>query len=133
MSDESAIQTMVSAYLAAFETQDAAGCAAVFLPDGHLYASSNPPAFGRAAIADTHAQWFLDAERDKVMTIIEAASVGTMGHALIGFAATTDAEDGRPERIFGMSLNTLEAIDSGWHIRHCCLTLFDTPPDGFPT
>ena len=133
MSDLAQIHGVFDAYLAAYTAQDATGAAAVFAPDGHLYSAFSPPAFGRAAIAATHSQWFLDGERDKAMNVIEATCDGALGQALIGFAATIDGEDGQPARIYGMSLNTLVNTDAGWHIRHCCLTLFDTPPDGFPT
>jgi len=133
MSDAAEIDALFARYLAAYADQDAQGVASTFAPQAHLYAPFGPPAFGRPAIAATHAEWFLDRERDKTMTVIETAVSGDMGHALVGFAASVDGADGHPARIYGMSLNTLTRASEGWLIQHCCLNIFDTPPDGFPT
>ena len=132
-SDATEIAALFDRYLAAYAAQDAQAVASTFAPEAHLYAPFGPPAFGRAAIAATHVDWFLDGERDKTMTVLETAVSGDMGHGLVGFAATVDGEDGQPTRLYGMSLNTLTRRPEGWLIRHCCLNLFDTPPDGFPS
>jgi uncharacterized protein (TIGR02246 family) len=132
MSDLASIHAVCDRYLAAYTAQDAERVAAIFAVDGQLYAPFSAPAFGRPAIAATHVEWFKDGERDKTMTVIDAASSGALGQALIGFAATIDDENGQPERLYGMSLNTFVNTADGWQIRQCCLNLFDTPPDGFP-
>ncbi len=133
MTDLDAIPALFARYLTAYAAGDADGVAATFAADGKLFTPFGPPAFGRAAIAATHAEWFLDGERDKILRVIECDAEGAMGHALVGFAATVDAEDDRSGRIFGMSLNTLRRNDAGdWLIRQCCLNMLDTPPKGFP-
>lgn len=134
MSDLDQVHALVARDLQAYAAQDAKGVAATFTEDARLHSPFGPPAIGRSAIAATHVVWFRDRERDKVMQVVEAETSGAIGSALVGFAATVDGAGGQPERIDGMSLNTLRRDPRGaWHIRICCLTLFDTPPEGFPT
>ena len=133
MSDQDAIRALFARYTDAYAARDAVGVAGTFTQEAKLFSPFGPPAFGRPAIAATHAKWFLDGERDKVLRVLDCETHGTMGHALVGFAATVDADDGQPGRMFGVGLNTLSRRDPGsWLIQHCCLNLLDTPPEGFP-
>ncbi|MCT8159880.1 YybH family protein [Pseudoruegeria sp. SHC-113] len=134
MATASDIDALFKLYLDAYAQKDTAAVAELFEEDGALFSPFGPPAFGRAAIAATHADWFNEDETEKAMKVVEAREDTTGGHALVGFASSFKSENEPPQRHYGMSLNTLTRAANGtWRIRHCCLSMFDTPPDGFPT
>ena len=118
-------QRLCDAYAAAYRVGDAAGCAALFVPDGWLFSPYNPPAQGRPAIEAVHREWTaLEGSDTKSLTVMEAGASGDVGWCLVVY---TDA----PGLDEGSSVNILERqADGGWLIRACSVTPNDAPLGG---
>ena len=109
------LQTLWDAYTAAYRAGDAAGCAAVFVPDGAVYSPYSPPAHGRPAIEVLHREWTQVAGGEKQLTVLDAGSSGALAWSLTAYSEGDPAED-------GTSLSVLERqADGGWLIRLCSL------------
>ncbi|SMX38400.1 YybH family protein [Maliponia aquimaris] len=116
---EAEAQALIDLYVAAYRVGDAEGCAALFTADAELYSPFGPPARGRQAIAETHAEWTSEGAGTgaKTMTVLSAGRSGDMAWCLVGFAE--GAAGG------GVSLNVLHRQGDGWRIRMCSLN--ETP------
>lgn len=87
------LMKLVDAYLAAYRAQDADGCARAFTTDGALFSPFGPPARGRAAIAETHSEWFTLQEEDKSLEVSEFCENGESGHCLLSWSARVPNKD----------------------------------------
>ncbi len=101
------IQSLFDTYVAAYETGNAEGCAAIYTEDGQVHSPFGPPAVGRAAIAATHAEWFTEGEENKSVIVHEAEASGDLAYCLAAYNADVPQLDGPPRREAGVSLNTL--------------------------
>lgn len=88
------LQALVDAYLAAYQNEDADGCALMFTPDGVLYSPFGPPVTGRAAIAAEHREWFTEREEDKRLEVVEYQRKGEGGHCVLGWSANVPDDQG---------------------------------------
>ena len=111
-------QGLIDRYLANYAAHDAAGCAALYAPDGKVFSPFGPPAMGRDQIAATHLDWFKAGEADKTMTVTHAAIAGDLGYCLVAFEAGVPGAGGTTERYRGTSLNVMERRSDGvWTIK----------------
>ena len=109
------LQGLCDAYVAAYRTADAAGCAAVFTTDGILHSAYAPPARGRAAIADLHREW-VDGGEAKTLTVVQCGGSGDVAWCLADFAEAHETGA-------GVSLCVcIRAPGGPWQIRVCSLT-----------
>jgi ketosteroid isomerase-like protein len=107
-------QALLDQMARAYRAGDAAGCAALFAPDGELHSPYAPPARGRPEIEALHKIWTADGE-NKSFTLLNAAASGSLGWCLCRFAEGETAGT-------GTSLMVLERDVQGvWRIRICCL------------
>lgn len=121
MTLRNALEDVWAAYVDAYRSADASGCAALFLPDAVLMSPYAPLAKGREAIRDVHQDWVAEGGANKEIGIVEFGGAGDLAWCLVRFSEEGTAED-------GMSLNVLERQENGdWRIRMCSLN--ETGPD----
>lgn len=115
MSLQQELQALCDTYVAAYRAGDAAGCSAVFTEDGIMLSAFAPPARGRAAIAEQHAQWTAGGE-GKTLTVVQAAGSGDVAWFLAEFAEGNEKGE-------GISLNACTRARGGpWRIHLSSLT-----------
>ncbi|WP_246681563.1 nuclear transport factor 2 family protein [Mesorhizobium sp. B2-4-8] len=113
------MQELWDIYVAAYRSKDAAGCAAIFAPDGEVHSPYAPPARGRAAIASLHAVWTQGAGINKTLAVREAASSGALAWCLAAYSEGEATGN-------GTSLSVFERQPSGgWLVRMCSLNSSD--------
>lgn len=109
------MQALCDAYVAAYRVGDAAGCAAVFAEDGVMHSAFAPPARGRAAIAEQHAEWTVGGA-GKTLTVTRAEGAGDVAWFLANFAEGHETGE-------GISLCACRRDPGGpWRIAVCSLT-----------
>lgn len=115
MSFRQTAQELFDAYVTAYRAGDAAGCAAVFTPDGELFSPFGPPVRGRRAIEGTHREWVEEGAENKRIEVIDAGQSGDLAWCLARFSEGDATGE-------GSSLNVLERQRDGrWLIRICSL------------
>ena len=113
MSIREELQGVYDAYGAAYRSQDATGCAAVFTVNGAVYSPYSPAAIGRDAVEALHREWTGLGGEDKRLTVVDAGTSGDLAWCLTAYSDAHDA---------GTSLNVFERqADGGWLIRMCSL------------
>ena len=70
-----------------------------------MYSPFGPPAIGRQAIEDTHAEWVAEGAEDKQITVSRAGRDGDLGWCLLEFSEGSTGE--------GVSLNVLARQPDG--------------------
>ena len=65
------LQKTCDLYVTAYQTRDAHGCAAVFLPDAKMMSPYGPTACGREVIEAQHAEWTREGGEGKRLEIVE--------------------------------------------------------------
>lgn len=129
MDDQAAIRDVIARYLAAYESRDAAGCAAVYASDSIMLSPWSPPLHGPAEIAAAHTEWFGEGETNKVMTTHRLTVDGDIGVCLIHYNADVPGHVGK---VCGASLNTLaRQFDGSWKISLCSLNELEDDHTGF--
>jgi ketosteroid isomerase-like protein len=114
MTNRAEMQRLLDAYVAAYRSGDADGCAACFTEDAQLFSPYSQPARGRAAIANLHADWVQEGE-NKRMTLLDCGAEGALAWALCRY------DEGRATGS-GTSLFVCErSTDAAWRIRICSL------------
>ena len=114
----STFQAVIDRYLAAYEAEDAEGCAAFQAEDGEIVSPFGPPAQGRPEIAALHRDGFAEGVTDKVMTVIRAGIDGALGYYLVRYAAEVPGVAGIPEQSRGLTLNVMQRRSDGhWTIK----------------
>lgn len=132
MSDDDLIRQAISKYLQAYESRDAAGCAAIYSADAFVVSPWGPPVRGRDAIKGAHLEWFEDGETNKSMLVEELEISGDLAICLIRYGADVPGPEGKPERAYGCSLNTLRRQPDGdWKICHTSLNELGDFETGF--
>ncbi|WP_295313208.1 nuclear transport factor 2 family protein [Roseobacter sp.] len=98
----------------AYNSGDAAACAALFTENAQLHSPFGPSASGRREIETLHRDWVDDAG-NKAFTVTGSGCDGALAWCLLRFSEG----DAQSE---GTSLIVLEHHhDEGWLIRSCCL------------
>lgn len=119
MSIRDELQALWEGYVAAYRAGDAAGCAAIFTPDGEVHSPYAPPARGRAAIEALHSIWTQGEVGDKTLAVVEANSSGDLAWCLAAYSEGEATGN-------GTSLSVLERqAGGGWLIRMCSLNTTD--------
>ena len=114
----STFQAVIDRDLAAYEAEDAEGCAALYAEDGELVSPFGPPVRGRVAIAAAHRDWFSEGETNKTMTVVRAGIDGALGYCLVRYAAEVPVAAGGRSQSRGLSLNVMERRSDGhWTIK----------------
>ena len=117
MDDKTRIAALVDGYLAAYQEHDETGCAAFYTQGALVLSPWGAPLRGREAIARAHRDWFLEIERNKVMTIEDLRIDGDLAVCLLRYKAETDNGPA-----LGASLNILgRQPDGSWKIQHTSL------------
>ena len=79
-----------------------------------MHSPFGPPAVGRQAIEDTHAEWVSEGADNKQITVSSAEKDGDLGWCIAQFREGTTGE--------GTSLNVLARQSDGrWLITYCSL------------
>ena len=113
------LQAVLDRYVAAYIAKDAAGCAAVFMPDGVVYSSYGPPALGRDAIAAQHREWVNYGGKNKSLLIQDMGGHGDTAWCLARYS------EGEVKGS-GMSLMVFARSPSGdWLVLKCSMTELD--------
>ena len=112
------LQNLLNTYVAAYQSGDAAACAAAFALNGELYSPYAPPARGRAAIEALHKNWTQDGGNGKQLSVIDAGDSGDMAWCLASFSEGHVTGD-------GTSLMIFERSAGDWLIRMCSLNSND--------
>ena len=114
MSFKQECQMLFDHYVACYRQADANGCASVFAAQAELYSPFGPPAIGRQAVEETHAEWVAEGAENKKVTVSSAGRDGELGWCLAEFSEGTTGE--------GVSLAVLaRQPDGSWLITHCSL------------
>ncbi len=121
MSNKLEVLQLIETYLANYQAEDAAGCAACYTQDGQILSPYGPPIIGRAAIAAAHGEWFLENEENKKMDVQFLRTERSIGFCLAVYEADVPGQDRGIEKQRGTSLITLERSNEGWKIWHTSL------------
>ena len=114
----STFQAVIDRDLAAYEAEDAEGCAAFCAEGGEIVSSFGPPAQGRPEIAALHRGWFAEGETDKVMTVTRAGIDGASGYCRMRYAAEVPVVPGARAHSRRRSLNVMQRRSDGhWTIK----------------
>ena len=114
MSFKEECQKLYDQYVVCYRLGDAKGCASVFAAEAEMYSPFGPPAIGRQAIEDTHAEWVAEGAEDKQITVCSAGRDGELGWCLVEFSEGTTGA--------GVSLNVLARQPDGrWLVTHISL------------
>ena len=108
------IQTLLDQMATAYRAGDADACAAMFTQDAQLHSPFGPPAVGRDAIRDVHAEWTSE-PNTKSFAIIDHGSTIDMAWCLARFSEGDVTGDGTSLVVFAKQQSGL------WLIRACCL------------
>ena len=107
-------QRLLDRYVSSYCEGDAEGCAAIYARNAEMYSPFGPPAVGRQAIEDTHAEWVAEGAENKRIEVVIAESSGDLGWCLAKFSEGTTGE--------GISLNILARQSDGrWLITRSSL------------
>ncbi|SIT13532.1 Ketosteroid isomerase homolog [Roseivivax lentus] len=107
-------QKPLDRYVSSYREGDAKGCAAIYAQHAEMYSPFGPPAVGRQAIEDTHAEWVAEGAENKTIEVVIAERSGDLGWCLAKFGEGTTGE--------GISLNILaRQSDGGWLITRSSL------------
>lgn len=107
-------QRLLDRYVFSYCEGDAEGCAAIYARNAEMYSPFGPPAVGRQAIEDTHAEWVADGAEDKKIVVLNAERSGDLGWCLAKFSEGATGE--------GISLNILARQSDGrWLITRSSL------------
>ncbi|MBZ9998537.1 MULTISPECIES: YybH family protein [unclassified Mesorhizobium] len=115
MSIRDELQEFLDIYVAAYRSKDAAGCAAIFAPDGEVHSPYAPRARGRAAIESLHAVWTQAAGTNKTLAVTEAGSSGDLAWCLAAYSEGEAMGNGTSLSVFERQ------ADGGWLVRMCSL------------
>ncbi|WP_323769222.1 hypothetical protein [Antarctobacter sp.] len=118
MTARDTFQPLLDAYVAAYISGDADGCAACFTADARMLSPYAPPALGRAAIATLHADWVTDGH-GKALILTDGGRDGDLGWGLAEFSEGAATGSGITLCVFQRQ------PDSGWLIHMCSLTATD--------
>ncbi len=111
------VEAMIQSYCDGFNAKNAAGCAAIYRPDGVIHSSYGPPLVGREAIREAHVGMVAE-ERNKRMTLLEIDAAGDLGWFVLRYEAEHDDESGMEKTHRGTNLSVIEReTDGGWSIR----------------
>ena len=114
MSFKQVCQKLLEHYVTCYQQGDAKGCASVFAEHAEMYSPFGPPAIGRQAIEDTHAEWVSEGAENKHIIVSNASRDGDLGWCIAEFSEGSTGE--------GVSLNVLSRqLDGSWLITHCSL------------
>ena len=109
---------MMAGYVAAFDSQDAERCAAIYAVDAVVYSPFGPPIIGRDAIAAAHLDWFALGEENKRIEVLDCGASGDQAFCLIAYSADVTQDDGSVHQESGTNLCTLAAEAGTWRIRY---------------
>lgn len=114
MSFEEECQNLLDHYVSCYKRGDAKGCASIYTIHAVMYSPFGPPAIGRQAIEDAHAEWVTEGAENKRINVSSAGKSGDLGWCIAQFSEGSTGE--------GNSLNVLALQpDGGWLITHCSL------------
>ena len=114
MSFKQECQNLYDQYVAFYRSGDAKGCASIFATQAKMYSPFGPPAIGRKAIEEAHADWVEEGAEEKNIFVSSAGCDGELGWCLAEFSEGTTGE--------GNSLSVLARKPDGrWLITHCSL------------
>ncbi len=116
------MQNVMDRMREAYRAGDAAGCAALFTPDGELHSPYAPPARGRAEIEALHRIWTVDGE-NKELRVLKAGASADLAWCLAAYSEGDVSGD-------GTSVCVMERqADGGWLICMCSLNSTILPPE----
>ncbi len=118
MSFRDDMEAMMSGYLAAYKSRDAAKCAGLYAEGATIYSPFGPPVTGRDAIAAAHETWFDLGEKNKRIDIIDCAATGFVGYCLLGYSSDIPAPDGTVSHEAGTNLCAMVRHAGEWQIRY---------------
>jgi len=115
MSFKQNCQRLYDHYVTCYQNGDAKGCASIFAAHAEMYSPFGPPAIGRQAIEDVHAEWVAEkGAQNKQVNVLSANREGDLGWCVGEFSEGMTGE--------GVSLNILARQSDGrWLITHCSL------------
>ncbi len=117
------LQQTMDRYVAAYQDQDAHGCAAVFTPDSQMMSPYGPPARGRTEIEAAHAAWTSEGGDGKRLEIVECGGSGDVAWALARYSEGDTASEGTSLCVFE------RRPKDDWMIRMCSLNADDAEPE----
>ena len=115
------LQAVFDQYVTAYQTGDAHGCAAVFLPDAQLMSPYGPTASGRDAIEAQHVDWTRAGGEGKRLEIVAFGGSGDVARALAAFSEGEATGEGTSLCVFERQ------PDGRWLIRMCSLNAGNGP------
>lgn len=114
MSFKQECEELLSQYVSSYQQGDAKGCAAVYAKNAEMFSPFGPPAIGRQAIEDAHADWVAKGADSKQIIVMSASREGDLGWCVAEFSEGSTGQ--------GVSLNVLaRQPDGNWLITHCSL------------
>ncbi|WP_135507188.1 nuclear transport factor 2 family protein [Roseovarius aestuariivivens] len=126
MSFKQECQNLLDHYVTYYQARDAKGCASLYAAHAEMYSPFGPPAIGRRAIEDAHAEWVMEGSENKKITVSSANRDGDLGWCVAQFSEGTTGE--------GISLNVLSRQpDGSWLITHCSLNEAQSQPAKEPS
>ena len=117
------LQKICDVYVAAYQTRDAHGCAAVFSPDAKMMSPYGPTACGREVIEAQHAEWTREGGEGKRLEIVEFGGSDDMAWALAEFGEGNATGEGTSLCVFDRQ------SDGRWLIRMCSLNASNPPAE----
>lgn len=118
MAFQQEIEEIMTAYVAAFNAQNAAECAAIYTEDATIFSPFGPPIRGRAAIVAEHKNWLALGEENKRIDVLDCAASGDLGYCLITYAADITGPDGTQVTEKGTNLCAMVRRAERWQIQH---------------
>lgn len=125
MSFRDDMEAIVSAYVAAYKSRDAAKCAAIYAEGATIYSPFGPPVTGRSAIRAEHETWFEIPEKNKRIDIINCAATGYIGYCLLAYSSDVTGPDGMVQQEAGTNLCAMERQSGLWQIRYSSMNEID--------
>ena len=115
------LQKTFDLYVAAYQTGDAHGCAAVFLPDAKMMSPYGPTASGRDDIEAQHVEWTREGGENKRLEIVAFGGSNDVAWALAAFSEGEATGEGTSLCVFERQ------PDGRWLIRMCSLNAGTAP------
>jgi uncharacterized protein (TIGR02246 family) len=113
MTNQTELLDMLNAYVQAYASGDAAGCAMCYTEDGSVYSPYNTPAMGREEIQSLHREWIAAGELNKRISLQSASFDGALGHAVLRYAGDYPLPDGQLETEAGFTIAVLQKTAPG--------------------
>ena len=128
MAIQEEMQDLMGRWKDDFSRGNIEGCVEAYLADAAIYSPYSSAAIGRDAIRGLFQEWLAAGETNKRISVLNAASDGTIAYCLIAYSGDYPQEDGSSVTESGVSLNIAEKqTDGSWRLRISSMNSY-TPP-----